>query len=134
MRSEEEKRFDLLEARATALEAFGVWSAWNVTRTGWTDVGAAPTVSGRYCVVGNLVLFQIKVDPDTTTAAAAGTSYTNLPVACGASAVAGDAVMTDMTSLVAIGVSVIDTANSRCYVPSQLATADTVLIAGWYER
>lgn len=109
-----------------------VWTTWAPTRTGWTDVGS-PTVTARYLRNGNITFFQIKVVPGTTVATVAGTSYTDLPIAAGASALAGDASMVNLTTLIAIGNCVIDTANSRCYVPTQTATGNTLEIAGWYE-
>lgn len=110
----------------------GAWASWAPTRTGWTDVGT-PTVTARYCRVGNLIFFQIKVVPETSVATVAGTSYVSLPVAAGASGIAGDASMMDTTALTAIGGCVFDISNSRCYVPAQIATGDTLTIAGFYE-
>lgn len=109
-----------------------VWTTWTPSRTGWTDVGS-PTVTGRYCQVGPVIHFQIKVVPGTTVATTAGTSYTTLPVSCGASALSGMAMMQNLSTLIAVGDCVIDTANSRCYVPTQAASGNTLLIAGNYE-
>ena len=108
------------------------WASWTPTRTGWTDVGS-PTVTARYCQIGAVVFFQVKVVPSTTIATVAGTSYINLPVTALAGGITGDASMTDLTTLLAIGDCVIDTANSRCYVPAKAATGDTVNIGGWFE-
>ena len=58
-------------------------------------------------------------------------SYTDLPIA--AAGLTGGATMQDGTTKVAIGVCVIDVANSRCYTPAQAATGDTILIEGSYE-
>ena len=80
-----------------------------------------------------LVFFQIKVVPATTTATVAGTSYVSLPVAAGANALAGDASMMNITTLIAVGNCAMDLTNSRCYVPTQGATGNTLTIAGWYE-
>lgn len=109
----------------------GAWRSWTPTRTGWTDIGT-PTVTARYAVVGWIVFFQVKVVPGTTVATTAGTSYISLPATAGG--ISGDGSMTDLTTLIAIGNCVFDVANSRCYVPSQVATGDTIEIAGWYER
>ena len=106
------------------------WASWVPTRTGWTDV-LAPTVTARYSQLGKIVFFQVKVVPGTTVATVAGTSYISLPVT--AAGLAGDGSMTDLTSLVSIGPCTFDAANSRCYVPSQVASGDTFLIAGWHE-
>ena len=108
------------------------WASWTPTRTSWTDVGS-PTVTARYTQNGKLVFFQIKVVPGTTVATTAGTSYVSLPVAAGASALAGEASMMNITTLVAVGTCAMDMANSRCYVPSQLATGNTLTIFGAYE-
>lgn len=108
------------------------WAAWTPTRTGWVDVGT-PTVVARYCQVGNVIHFQVKITPATTTATTAGTSYISLPVAMGASSLAGDGSLMDNTTFISVGPCVFNPANSRCYVPSQAATADTLTIAGWFE-
>lgn len=113
--------------------AVAAWTSWTPTRTGWTDVGTAPVVTARYMQIGKLVWFQIKVVPGTTIATVAGTSYTSLPVACGASAIGGDGSMVNATSNVAVGNVVISVSNSRCYVPAQTASGDTFTISGWYE-
>lgn len=109
------------------------WAAFTVTRTGWTDVGS-PTVTGRYCTVGNVVFFQVKVVPGTTVASVAGTSYFALPVAAGGSSFGGDGSMVDLTTFINVGNAVIDAANSRCYTPTQTATGDTLEICGWFEK
>lgn len=108
------------------------WATWSPSRTNWTDVGT-PTVTARYCQTGNVVHFQIKVVPSTSVATTAGTSYTSLPASCGASALSGMGMMQNLTTLIAVGNCVIDTANSRCYVPTQAASGNTFLIAGSYE-
>ena len=109
------------------------WSGWVPTRTGWTDVGS-PTVTARYSLVGSyFCLFQVKIVPSTSVATTAGTSYISLPVSAGASGIGGDGSMSDTTTLIAIGSCVFDVANSRCYVPTQIATGDTLVINGWYE-
>ena len=106
------------------------WTLYTPTRTGWTDVGS-PTVTARYRHVGKKCEFQISVVPGTTCATVAGTSYVTLPMT--ASGIAGSATMADTTALTAVGTCVIDIANSRCYVPAQVATGDTLTIAGWFE-
>ena len=108
------------------------WTAWAPTRTGWTDVGS-PTVTARYCQIGAIVFFQVKVVPGTTVATVGGTSYISLPVAAGASGIGGDGSMGNTTGLISIGNCIFDIANSRCYVPSQSATTATLEITGWYE-
>lgn len=105
-------------------------TTWTPTRTSWTDVGS-PTVTARHRIVGRQCFFQIKVVPSTSIATTAGTSYTNLPIA--AKGLGGDASMVNLTTNVAVGTAVIDAANSRCYPPSQAASGNTFLIAGWFE-
>ena len=78
-------------------------------------------------------MFQIKVVPGTTVATVAGTSYVSLPVAMGASALSGDGSMMNISTFISIGAVVFDATNSRVHVPSQLATGNSLTIAGWYE-
>lgn len=108
------------------------WASWTPTRTGWVDVGT-PTVTARYCQVGAVIHFQVKVVPATTTATTAGTSYISLPTSMGASSLSGDGSFMDNTTFISVGPCVFSPSNSRCYVPSQAATGDTLTIAGWYE-
>ena len=110
----------------------GTWSTWTPTRTGWTDVGE-PTVTARKCQIGNIGYLQIKVVPSTTTATVAGTSYVDLPYTANASGIGGDGSMLNSTTLIGIGTTVIDVANSRIYVPTQGATANTLTISAWFE-
>lgn len=111
---------------------FAGWLAFTPSRTGWTDVGS-PAVTGRYRKIGNICFFQVKVVPGTTTATVAGTSYVSFPLTVGSSAIAGDASMMNLTTLVAVGDCAMDVANGRCYVPTQGATGNTLTIAGWFE-
>lgn len=106
-------------------------TSWTPARTGWTDTGAAPTVTGRFKVVGRQCFFQAKVVPGTTTATVAGTSYIALPIA--AAGLAGDGCMMNATTNVAVGVCVVDVANSRLYVPAQAASGNTFTIWASYE-
>lgn len=108
------------------------WASYAPTRTGWTDVGSA-TTTGRYSKSGNTCFFQVKVVPATSVASVLATSYVSLPVAAAAASIGGDASMVNLTTLAAIGDCVFDTANSRCYVPAQLATGNTLTISGWFE-
>ena len=103
---------------------------WTPTRTSWTDVGT-PTVTARYRVVGRQCFVQIRVVPSTSVATVAGTSYVSLPIA--ASGLTGSFVMTDRTANQAVGTCSVDVTNSRVYVPAQVATGNTMEIAGWYE-
>ena len=122
--------YHLTSAHHTALTTAA--ASYTPTRTGWTDVGS-PTVTGRYSKVGTIVQFEVKVIPGTSCATVAGTSYVSLPVTVNVSSLAGSGTMMNQTTLIAIGSCVIDIANSRCYVPTQGAMADTFTIYGLYE-
>ena len=106
------------------------WKAWTPVRTSWTDIGT-PTVTARFIIQGRVCRFQIQVVPGTTVATVAGTSYVNLPVM--AKGIAGEGSMTNLTTLIAIGLCVIDITNSLIYVPTQTATGNTLDIFGSYE-
>ena len=110
------------------LKGIDQWTTWTPARTGWTDVGT-PTVTGRYRIVGKKGEAQIKVVPGTTCATTAGTSYVGLPIT--AKGIAGHGSMTNISTLIAVGVCVVDVTNSRVYVPTQAATANTLTI--WVE-
>ena len=106
------------------------WESWTVTRTSWTDVGT-PTVTARLKFAGKQCYIQVKVVPSTSIATNAGVSYLNLPSP--AKGDAGMAVMSNITSFIAIGTCVLDSVSSRLYVPTQGPTGDTITICGWYE-
>ena len=106
------------------------WISWTPVRVGWTDVGD-PTVSGRFHIVGRHCFIQVEVIPSTSVATVAGTSYVELPIA--AQGLSGDGSMMNETTLIGVRNVVFDITNSRVYVPSQIATGDTLTVAGWYE-
>ena len=106
------------------------WTPFTAARTGWTDVGV-PTVTARYSQIKNVCYFQVNIVPDTTVATTAGTSYIALPLT--AFGFTGSGNMSDLTTLIGIGDCVIDAATSRIYVPTQIATADTLAVSGWFE-
>lgn len=106
------------------------WTAWTPTRTGWTDVGT-PTVVASYRVVGAQCFIQMKVTPATTVATTAGTSYITLPIR--AKGYAGLGTMADSATNVVVGMCMVDVTNSRMYLPTQLATSDPLVIAGYYQ-
>lgn len=116
------------------LDIYGkdAWQTFPPSRTGWTDVGT-PTVTGRYHVIGAQCFFHIKIVPSTSVASIAGTSYIKLPLSASVSCIAGGGTMADITALIAIGVCVVDVANSRIYTPAQVATAHTMTVEGSYE-
>ena len=112
------------------LKGWDNWESWTPVRVGWTDIGT-PTVNGRFHVIGRQCFFQVEVIPGTTVATTAGTSYVELPIT--AEGYGGDANMIDRTTFISIGACAFDVTNSRVYVPSQVATGDTLVVAGWYE-
>ena len=107
------------------------WDSFTVSAS-LTVVGT-PTYVGRYRIVGKQCFFEISAVSSTSIASTAGTHYFALPIA--AKGVAGFATMTDNTAKAAAGTGVchIDIATSRCYVPTQAASANTFLVAGNYE-
>ena len=105
------------------------WQSFTVSAS--VTVVGTPTYTGRFRIVGRSCFFQISAVSDTSIATTAGTSYFELPVA--AKGTGGMAVMTNDTSNVAVGVCHIDVATSRVYPPSQVASGNTFVIAGWHE-
>lgn len=95
-----------------------------------TVVGT-PTYTGRFRIVGKLCFFQVSLVSSTSIASTAGTHYVSLPIA--AKGIGGVATMTNDTSNIAVGVCHVDVATSRCYVPTQGASANTFTVCGWFE-
>ncbi len=106
------------------------WTPWTVVFGSLTVVGAT-NYTGRYRIIGRSCQFQVKFSAATSIASTAGTDYLTLPFT--ASGLSGFAVMTDDTTNVSIGVCHIDVATSRCYLPTQLASADVFNLAGQFE-
>jgi hypothetical protein len=106
------------------------WAAFTPTFGSLTVIGAT-SYTGRLRVVGRKVEFQVKFSAATSIASVAGTDYLSLPIAAGG--VAGMAVMTNDTSNVAVGTCHVDVTTSRAYLPTQVASANTFTLAGWYE-
>lgn len=96
-----------------------------------TVVGAT-SYTGRYREMGASIQFQVRLSAATSIASVAGTDYLTLPIA--AKGLAGIATMTNDTSNIAVGVCHIDTATSRCYLPTQIASGNTFTLCGSYER
>jgi hypothetical protein len=105
------------------------WTAWTPVDTGWTKVGTA-TFTGLFRIVGRQCFAQIKVVPGTTVATVAGTSYIACPIA--AAGLAGQSVMFNATTNVAVGASGVDVANSRIHLQSVAASGNTFTIAAWF--
>ena len=105
------------------------WESFTPSRTGWTDVGT-PTVTGLYRSVGKQCFFMVEVVPGTTVSTSV-TSYVNLPIT--ATGLSGMATMINSTSSVSVGVCAISVSSSRVYTPGQGTTANTLVLAGWYQ-
>jgi len=106
-----------------------LWDEFTVS--GSITVVGTPTYSGRYHIMGKVCQFQISAVATTSIATAAGTSYFALPIA--AKGIGGMATMQNLTTNVAVGVCVIDITNSRAYLPTQAASANTFAVCGSYE-
>lgn len=94
-------------------------------------VVGALSVEGRYRIVGRQLQFQVRFTAVTSIASVAGTDYLTLPI--GANGISGIATMTNDTTNIAVGTCHIDVTNSRCYLPSQVASANVFTICGSYE-
>ena len=106
------------------------WEAWTPVRTSWTDVGTAPVVTGRYRRVGRSCQLQMQVVPGTSVATLAGTSYVALPVP--AVGFSGIGIITSVTGS-KFALSYVDVPNSRLYVGTIVATANTLTVWCEYE-
>lgn len=106
------------------------WESFDPSFTSLTVVGDT-TYSGRLRIVGKSCFFQVQFSAATSVASTAGTTYLTLPIT--AKGLAGLATMMNKTTNVAVGTCVIDAANSRCYIPSQTASGNVFLLAGWFE-
>lgn len=108
------------------------WIEFSPSFTSLTVVGAT-TYKGRFRVVGKQCHFQVSLVAATSIASTAGTTYLTLPVTANTGSLAGIAVMSNGTTNVAVGNCHISVSNSRCYLPSQVASGNTFTIAGSYE-
>ena len=106
------------------------WETFTPTFTNLTVVGAT-TYVGRFRVVGRQCFFQVSLLAATSIASTAGSTYMALPVT--PQGIAGMGTMANETTDIAVGVCSIDATNGRCYLPSQIASANTFTLAGWYE-
>jgi hypothetical protein len=105
------------------------WESFTVSAS-LTVVGT-PTYSGRFRVVGRQCFFQVSAVSTTSIATTAGTSYFALPMT--ANGIGGVATMTNDTTNIAVGVCHVDVSTSRVYPPTQGASGNTFVVAGWYE-
>ena len=94
-------------------------------------VVGTPTYTGRYRIVGRQCFFQVTLVATTSIASTAGTHYVTLPITAGG--LGGVATMTNDTTNIAVGVCHLDVATSRAYLPTQAASANTFIVAGWFE-
>ena len=106
------------------------WKAFTPVFGSLTVVGAT-TYTGRYRIVGKQCQFQVTFLAATSIASTAGTDYLNLPIA--AKGISGMATMTNSTTNIAVGICHIDTTNSKCYIPTQVASGNTFTLCGSYE-
>jgi|JI10StandDraft_1071094.scaffolds.fasta_scaffold28310_4 hypothetical protein len=109
----------------------GTWTPTFTNLTVVPGTGAA-SYAGRYSRIGRTVFFTVKISctGTATTAATAGTTYCDLPIA----ASQDDSVTTvNKTTLLGIGTGVLDSTNDRCYPSSWTATGNTIIISGKYE-
>lgn len=98
---------------------------------GSLTVVGTPTYTGRLMVVGRLCFFQVSLVSSTSIASVAGTDYLTLPKT--ALGLGGVATLANDTSNIAVGLCHIDTATSRCFLPSQTASGNTFTLSGWFE-
>ena len=106
------------------------WKAFTPVFGSLTVLGATNDL-GRYHVEGKAFRFQVRFGAATSIASTAGTDYLNLPIA--SKGYGGMAVMTNASTNIAVGLCHIDATNARCYLPTQGASANTFILAGWYE-
>lgn len=125
--------YHLTSAEQTAL-LNSTQGTWTPTFTNLTVVlgGGSVTYAGRYSRIGRTVFYTIKITTTggATTASTAGTTYCTIPIA----ASEDDTVTTsNKTTLLGIGVGLLDSTNDRCYPSTWTATSNTIVISGKYE-
>jgi hypothetical protein len=95
-----------------------------------TVVGAT-AYSGRLRVIGKMLQFQVQFSAATSIASVAGTDYLTLPRTM--QGLSGFGSMTNNTTKINVGLCHLDVTTSRCYLPSQLASANIFTLFGMYE-
>ena len=128
-------QFDNLELDAESFSWYDLlgidrWETWTPVFGSITLVGT-PVYSGRHKELGRQCFFQAQIVPGTSIATTAGTDYMNLPIS--AKGYGGTGVMVNASTKVDVGPVTFDVANSRCYLPTQIASTDTFVLAGQYE-
>lgn len=106
------------------------WQTWTPVFGSLTVIGDT-SYSGRYRIIGRSCEFQVQFSAGTSIASVAGTDYLTLPFT--AKGLAGHATMSNNTTNVAVGVCHVDVATSRCYLPSQAASANVFNLSGSFE-
>ena len=106
------------------------WESFTPVFTSLATSGATSYL-GRFRLMGRECRFQVEFSAGSGIAATAGTSYLALPVA--SKGIAGNAAMSDVTTKTAVGVCHVDTATSRCYLPTQGTSTSTFAVSGSYE-
>ena len=105
------------------------WDTFTVSTTVST-VGALTTL-GRYRIIGKECQFQAQISAATSIAVTSGVHYMNLPMT--AKGLAGDAVMVNTSTNIAVGPCAIAVSTSRCYLPTQAPSAAVFAVAGRFE-
>ena len=106
------------------------WISFTPVFGSLTVIGAT-SYTGRLRIVGRSVQFQVQFSAATSVASVAGTDYLTLPIT--ARGLTGFAVMTNDTANTAVGVCHLDVSTSRCYLPTQVASANVFNLCGQYE-
>lgn len=104
------------------------WSPFTVSYSFATATGL--TVVGRYKVVGKQCFWQMQ-SSGTSLATTAGTSYIALPVT--AAGYGGCGTMTNVTTKIAVNLGHVNVSDNRFYPPTQGASGNTFIFAGWNE-
>lgn len=105
------------------------WQSYTPTEN-ITFVGAE-TLTGRFIIIGPICFVQVQFSGATSVATTAGTTYITCPKT--AKGLGGTGTMVNSTANTAVGSCVIDVTNSRCYLPTQAASANSFTVTWWYE-
>lgn len=106
------------------------WEPFTPVFGALTVVGATSYL-GRLRFVGRQCQFQVQFSAATSIASTAGTDYLNLPTT--AAGLSGIATMTNTNTNISVGTCHIDVPTSRCYLPTQAASASVFLLCGSFE-